>query len=180
MAVALKVSESENYQLLWRGPDIQTLVATAFNDLLTSLEVVVGFAPQTRECIGLLGVTLQDITLDSPGDTDPSAGRHEQRAAAVVAAEEPLQGDTRMTAAGSPKPEGSDCTAGLGCCMGEPLMTRPPGYSLPSFPSFILIPLANIDGAVRRYSRQTNDNCKWRVYFGKSKTYEAIESTGMR
>ena len=64
-----------------------------FEDLLSSIEVVVAFAQQTGECIGLLGVTLEDITLDSPGDTDLSAGRDEQRAAAVVAAEEPLQGD---------------------------------------------------------------------------------------
>jgi hypothetical protein len=73
--------------------NIQTLGATAFDDLLTSIEVVVAFALQTGECIGLLGVALEDITLDSPGDTDPSTGRDEQRAAAVVAAEEPLRGD---------------------------------------------------------------------------------------
>jgi len=39
-------------------------------------------------------VTLEDITLASAGDTDPSSGRDEQRAAAVVAAEEPLRGDS--------------------------------------------------------------------------------------
>jgi hypothetical protein len=97
-AVASKVSQADdnhnvNDQLLGRGPGIQTLGATAFDDLLTSIEVVVAFARQTGECIGLLGATLEDITLDSPGDTDPSAGRDEQRAAAVVAAEEPLRGD---------------------------------------------------------------------------------------
>jgi len=69
---------------------IQTPGATAFGDLRISIEVVVAFARQTGECIGLLGVPLEDITLDSPGDTDPSAERDEQRAAAVVAAEEPL------------------------------------------------------------------------------------------
>jgi len=42
---------------------------------------------------GLLGATLKDITLDSPANTEPSAGRDEQRAAAVVAAEELLRGD---------------------------------------------------------------------------------------
>ena len=47
----------------------------------------------------LWGVTLEDITLDSPGDSDPKAGRDEQRAAAVVAAEEPLREDASMTAA---------------------------------------------------------------------------------
>jgi hypothetical protein len=92
-AVASKVSEAENDQLLWCGPGIQTLGATTFDDLLTSIEVVVAFTLQTGECIGLLGVTLEDITLDSPSDTDPSTGRDEQRAAAVVAAEEPLRED---------------------------------------------------------------------------------------
>jgi len=81
-------------------------------------------------------VTLEDIILDSSGDTDQSAGRDKQRAAAVVAAEEPLQGDAWMTAAGTPRPEGSDWTAGLGSCLGEPLMTRHPGYSLPPLQSF--------------------------------------------
>jgi hypothetical protein len=157
-AVASKVSEAENDQLLWRGPGIQTLGATAFDELLGRIEVVVAFARQTGECIGLLGVPFEDITLDSPGDTDSSSGRDEQRAAAVVAAEVPLRGDASMTAAGSPRPAGSDWTAGLGSRVGEPLMTRPPGYSLPPLPSFVLIPLANIDGAVRRDSRQTNDN----------------------
>ena len=92
-AVPSKVSEAENDKLLGRGPGIQTLGATSFDDLLSSIEVVVAFARQTGECIGLLGVTLEEITMDSPGDTDPSAGRDEQRAAVVVAAEEPLQGD---------------------------------------------------------------------------------------
>jgi len=97
-----------NDQLPGCGPGIQTLRATAFDDLLTSIEVVIAFALQTGECTGLLGVTLEDITFDSPGDTDPSAGRYEQRAAAVVAAEEPFREDSRMTAAGSLRPEGSD------------------------------------------------------------------------
>jgi len=95
-AVASKVSQADNDnhnvndQLLGRGRGIQTLGTTAFDDLLTSNEVVVAFARQTAECIGLVGATLEDITLDSPGNTDPSAGCDEQRAAAVVAAEEPL------------------------------------------------------------------------------------------
>jgi len=98
-AVASKVSQADNDnhnvndQLLGRGPGIQTLGATAFDDLLTRIEVVVAFARRTAECIALLGVTLKDNTLDTPGNTDPSAGRDEQRAAAVVEAEEPLQGD---------------------------------------------------------------------------------------
>jgi hypothetical protein len=32
----------------------------------------------------MLGATLEDITMDSPGNTDPSAGRDEQGAAAVL------------------------------------------------------------------------------------------------
>ena len=61
---------------------IQTIGATAFEDLLSWNEVVVAFARQVGECIGLLGATLEHITLDSPGqDTDPSAGSDEQRAA---------------------------------------------------------------------------------------------------
>jgi len=139
-AVASKVSASENDKLPGRGLGIQTRAATAFDDLLSSIEVVVAFARQTGECTGLLGVPLEDTTLDSPGDTDPSAGRDEQRAAAVVAAKEPLEGDASMTAARSQRAEGSDWTAGLGSCVGEPLMTRPPGYSLPPIPSFVLIP----------------------------------------
>jgi len=62
-----------------------------------------------------------------------------------------------MTATTSPRPERSDWTAGLGSCAGELLKTRPPGTSLPPLPS-IQDSLANIDGAVQRYSRQTNDN----------------------
>jgi len=62
-----------------------------------------------------------------------------------------------MTAASSPRPEGSDWTAGLGSCVGEPLMTRPPGYSHPPLPSFH-DSWGNIDRAVRQYPRQANDN----------------------
>jgi hypothetical protein len=96
-AVASKVSEAENKnfndQLLGRGPEIQTLGSTAFDDLLASDEVVAAFALRIGECTGMLGATLEDITLDSPGNTDSSAGRDEQGAAAVVAAEELLRGE---------------------------------------------------------------------------------------
>jgi len=92
-AVASKVSEAENDKFLGRGLGIQTLGVTAFDDLLSSVQVIVTFALQTGECLGLLGVTLEDIAFDSPGDTDPSAGRDKQRAAVVAAAEEPLRGD---------------------------------------------------------------------------------------
>ena len=53
-AVASKVSEAENDQLLWRSQGIQTHGATAFDELLASIEVVVAFARQTGECIELL------------------------------------------------------------------------------------------------------------------------------
>ena len=140
MAVASKVLEAEknnlNDKLLGCSPGIQILGATSFDDLLSSIEVILAFAWQTGECIGLLGVTLEDITLDSPGDRDPSTGRDGQRAVAVVASEEPLQWDTGMSPAGSPRPDGSDWTAGLSSCVGEPLISRPPGYSLPPLQSF--------------------------------------------
>jgi len=96
-AVALKVLDAKNKnvndQLLGCGPDIHTLRATAFDNLLANDEVVAAFAIQIGECTGLLGATLEDITLDSPGNTDPSAGCDEQGAAVVVAAEELLRGD---------------------------------------------------------------------------------------
>ena len=96
-AVAWKVSEAENKnvndQLLGRGPEIQRLRATVFRDFLGSNEVVAAFALRIGECTGLLGATLEHITLDSQGNTDRSAGRDEQGAAAVVVAEELLRGD---------------------------------------------------------------------------------------
>jgi len=42
-----------------------------------------------------------------------------------------------MTATGSPRHEGSAWTVGLGPFVGEPLMTRPPGFSPSSPPSFV-------------------------------------------
>jgi hypothetical protein len=52
-AEASKVLEAEhkkvNHRLLGRGPDIQTLGATAFDDLLASDEVVVAFALRIGE-----------------------------------------------------------------------------------------------------------------------------------
>jgi hypothetical protein len=49
---------------LRRAACLQTLGTTAFDNLLATIEVVVVFALQTGYCIGLLGVTLEDITLD--------------------------------------------------------------------------------------------------------------------
>jgi len=97
MAVSSKVSKAENKnvinQLLGRVPTIQTPRATAFDDLLASDEVIAAFALWIGECPGLLGATLEHITLDSAGNTDQNAGCDEQGAAAVVAAEDLLRGD---------------------------------------------------------------------------------------
>ena len=137
MAVASTVSQAENDnindQLVRCGPDTQTLGATLFEDPLASDEVVTAFALQIRECTGLLGATVEGITLDSPGDTDLSARRDEQGAAVVVVAEEPLTGATCLTATTPPRPQESDWSARLGSCVSEPLTARPPGFLLSSF-----------------------------------------------
>jgi len=105
--VASKVSEPKNdnvhNQLLQHGQDTQTLGANVFNNLPASDEIIASFALQIGECAGLLGATLEGITLDSPDDTDRNAACDEQGAAAVVAADEPLHGDAWMTASGSPR-----------------------------------------------------------------------------
>jgi hypothetical protein len=49
-----------------------------------------------------------------------------------------------MTATGLPRHEGSDWTAGFGPLVGEPLMTRPPGF-YPSPPPSSVDSLANGD-----------------------------------
>jgi hypothetical protein len=64
-SVASKVSEAENDKLLGRGPSMQTLGATAFDDLLARDEVVAAFALWIGECTGLVGAALEEITLDS-------------------------------------------------------------------------------------------------------------------
>jgi hypothetical protein len=99
-AVPSKVSQADNHkhndnvQLLGCGPGIQTLGATSFDDLLNTIEVIIAFARQTGVCIGLLGATLEGITVDSPGEIRfPRAGQEEQRAAAILAAEVPLRGE---------------------------------------------------------------------------------------
>jgi hypothetical protein len=97
MAVASKVSKAEtknvNDELLGRSPDILMLGATSFNDSLPSDLVVAAFPLLIKECTVLLGATLAVSTLDSQGNTDPSAGCDKQGAAVVVAAEELLRGD---------------------------------------------------------------------------------------
>jgi len=55
--------------------------------------------------------------------------------------------ESGMTATGPPRHEGSDWMAGLGSFVGELLMTRPSGFSLPPLPSFLLILLPTMHGA---------------------------------
>jgi len=64
MAVASKVLEAENDKLLGCSTGIQSLGTTAFDELLPCLEVVIPFPAPTGECIGLLRVTVEDITVD--------------------------------------------------------------------------------------------------------------------
>jgi hypothetical protein len=63
-AGASKVSGANIENLLRRAACLQTLGTIAFDNLLATIEVVVVFTLQTGYCIGLLGVTLEDITLD--------------------------------------------------------------------------------------------------------------------
>jgi hypothetical protein len=77
----------------WGAVRVSRHAATALDEPLANIEVIVAFARQTGECIGLLGLTLQDITLDSDGDTDPSVEHNEQRVAAVLVADTRLLGD---------------------------------------------------------------------------------------
>jgi len=139
MAVASNISEAGNDtvndQLPGHDPDIQAFVATTFDDLLVSDEVLVVFAPSIGQCTGLLGATLECITLDSTGNSDQHTECDEQGAAVVVVVEETLWGDAWMTTTGSTWPQGSIWTAGPGSWVGEPLMTRPPGIHLSSFVS---------------------------------------------
>jgi len=67
-AVASSILEAENKnvneQLLGCGLNIPTLGATAFDNLLARDEVVAAFALWIVESTGVLGATLEDITLD--------------------------------------------------------------------------------------------------------------------
>jgi len=70
---------------------MQTLGATTFHNPVGSNEVVIPFTLQIGECIRLLEVTFEGITLDPPGvNKEPSTGHDEQGAVALFAAEEPL------------------------------------------------------------------------------------------
>jgi len=66
-------------------PNIELLGATAFVDLLASDEVDQAFALRIGDCTGLLGATLGGTSGEK---MLRSAGRNEQGAAVVVAAEE--------------------------------------------------------------------------------------------
>jgi len=70
---------------------MQILEATAFDDLLTSIDLIVAVVWHLGECIGLLCVTSEDITMDSPRENpNPNVGGDGPRAAAVVATAELL------------------------------------------------------------------------------------------
>jgi len=71
-AVESKVSKAENDNLLGRGPDIQTLGATEFDDLLASGELVAAFTLRSRECTAQLGATSEDFSLNSTGNKTPA------------------------------------------------------------------------------------------------------------
>jgi hypothetical protein len=97
MAVALNLSEAEkptvSNQLLGHGPYSHILGATKFEDRLASEDDVAAFALRIGESTGLLGATLEEITLNSPGNTDPSAGCDKWGAVVSVGTEEVLRGD---------------------------------------------------------------------------------------
>jgi len=79
-----------------RTPDIETVRATAFDNLLASDAIIVSFALRIGECSGMLGATMEVTTLEDPGETEtiiPKRWTSEQAAAAVVPAEgEPPSG----------------------------------------------------------------------------------------
>jgi len=66
--VVSKVSEAENNKLLGWASDIETLRSSVFDDLLASDVDVAASALRIGQCAGLLGVALENITLDSPGN----------------------------------------------------------------------------------------------------------------
>jgi len=143
IAVALKVPEvnKDDYEVhnkfLRNGMDRQIIGATILHNHLTIDEVVVVFSSWIWVCIGLLGTMLVGITLNSWGEnTDPHAGHDEQGAAVMVGAEEPTWADTELTATSWPRHEGSECIPRLHSIVGEPLVTRHPGFLLPLFTPF--------------------------------------------
>jgi len=144
-----------NDQSLGRSLDIHRLGATTFNDLRCSNDVVVARTLLIGEYIELQRATLKGITQDWPGGyKDPGAGRDERVAAAILAVADHLRGDIEMTATSLLRHEGRDRMPGLGWFGVQPLMTRPPGYSLPPLPSPVLIPFPNIDGLVQGNPRK--------------------------
>jgi hypothetical protein len=127
------------------APDIQLLGATTFGNLLASDEVVEAFALQIGECTGLLRANAGTTTLAGEkrrrwtrraGTSGGSCGRK-----------------------ASPRRRLNDCyrlaeSRRESCgprsfSIGRAGGTASPGCSLSPLPSFSLILLANIDGAVR-------------------------------
>jgi len=73
------------------NPDIEILGATAFDDLLASVETIERFALRIAECSGLLGATMEVTTFEDPGEIgiiNPIGWTSQKGAAAVVAGEE--------------------------------------------------------------------------------------------
>jgi hypothetical protein len=60
------------------------LSAAAFNNLLDSENVVTTFAQWIGKSAGLLGATLETITVESPSNADSSTAHNEHGAASVV------------------------------------------------------------------------------------------------
>jgi len=89
--MASKVSDANYYDgsesLLGHCSAIRIFVATIFDDLWARDKHIALSALLVRACTGLLGATLDDITLNWPGNTDSSMGSDEQGAAVVIAAE---------------------------------------------------------------------------------------------
>ena len=75
----------QGYTIVDPPPDIQLLGATAFDQLLASVEVVEAIAKRLGECQGLLGASLEGIT---EGEGNHRMLNARAGAAAVVAAAE--------------------------------------------------------------------------------------------
>jgi len=105
------------------SPGIQLLGATAVDHLGASEKVVEAFVIWFGECQGLLGASLEGIT---ERERYPRMLNAQAGAAAVVAAEEWHSYGAWMTATGSPRHEGRNCTPGVVYC-DEPSDPANPG-----------------------------------------------------
>jgi len=104
--------------------------ATAFDHLWASEEVVEAFAIWLGECEGLLGASLEGITV---GERNPRMLNARAGAAAVVVAEEWHSDGAWMTATGSPRHEGRNWTTGVVYCdeLSDPANPGPLPISTP-------------------------------------------------